>query len=296
MISIDADLVARLVAAQHPRWAGLPVTPVPHQGWDNRTFRLGEELSVRLPSAPGYVAAVAKEETVLRLLADRLPVALPQVVARGEPGEGYPFPWSVRHWLAGETPDRTDGVDRVRLARDLGVTLRALRSLPVDGGPAAGAHSFYRGCHPSVYGDQVASALDMLGARLGPDGVARARAVWDRAVATAWEGPPVWFHGDVAVGNLLVTDGVLSALIDLGTCGIGDPACDVVMAWTFFRGEEREVLRDAVGLDDAAWDRGRGWALWKALVTLAGASSPDVGGVQAAALTEALGESRGGRA
>lgn len=290
MTTIDAALVARLVAAQHPRWRDLPVRPVEHQGWDNRTFRLGDELSVRLPSAEGYVAAVAKEERVLRLLAGGLPVALPEVVVTGEPGEGYPYPWSVRRWLVGETPDRADGVDRLRLARDLGATLRALRSLPTDGGPPAGDHSFLRGCHPGAYSEQVAAALATLGAALGDDGVARARAIWDRATSSVWHEEPVWFHGDVAVGNLLVRDGELSALIDLGTCGVGDPACDVVMAWTYFRGEERGAFRDAVGLDDRTWERGRGWALWKALVTMAGASSPDVGGVQSAARAEVLGE------
>jgi len=290
VISIDAALVARLVAAQHPQWRDLPVTPVAHQGWDNRTFRLGEELSVRLPSAEGYVTAVAKEENVLRLLAGRLPVALPEVVAAGEPHEGYPYPWSVRRWLAGETPDRAEGVDRLRLARDLGATLCALRSLPTEGGPPAGEHSFLRGCHPGVYADQVAAALETVGAALGDDGVARARAIWGDATSSVWREEPAWFHGDVAVGNLLVRDGALSALIDLGTCGVGDPACDAVMAWTYFRGEERGVFRDAVGLDADTWTRGRGWALWKALVTMAGASSPDVGGVQSAALAEVLGE------
>lgn len=285
MIAIDVALVARLVASQHPRWADLPVRAVPHQGWDNRTFRLGEELSVRLPSAEGYVAAVAKEEQVLRAVAGRLPVEVPEPVAVGAPGEGYPFPWSVRRWLDGDTVDRAVGVDRVRLAGDLGEMLRVMRGLPTIGGPVAGQHSFYRGSHPSAYGDQVQTALDRADELVD---VGRARQIWRRATTSVWRPDPVWFHGDVAVGNLLVRDGSLSAVIDFGTCGVGDPACDLVMAWTFFRGPEREVFRDAVGLDEATWDRARGWALWKALISVVGRAPDDLDLVQAAALAEVL--------
>jgi aminoglycoside phosphotransferase (APT) family kinase protein len=97
---------------------------------------------------------------------------------------------------------------------------------------------------------------------------------WLDATTSACGSPPVWFHGDVAVGNLLVSDGRLSAMIDFGTCGVGDPACDLVMAWTYFEGEARDAFRDAVGLDVDTWRRARGWALWKALVTLCGGSGP----------------------
>ncbi|WP_235866424.1 aminoglycoside phosphotransferase family protein [Serinibacter arcticus] len=238
-----------------------------------------------MPSAQGYVAGVAKEERVLPLLAGRLPVAVPETVAVGEPGAGYPFPWSVRRWLDGETVDGAGPLDTTRLARDLGATLRTLRSLPTADGLLAGAHSFFRGCHPSVYGDEVERALVQLGDAVDQ---ARAQEVWRRATATAWPHEAVWFHGDVAVGNLLVRDGALSALIDLGTCGVGDPACDLVMAWTFFDDEDRATFRDAADVDEATWERGRGWALWKSLVTLTGDSSPDVDGVQARALGAVL--------
>jgi aminoglycoside phosphotransferase (APT) family kinase protein len=285
MLTIDADLVSHLVADQHPRWARLPVRPVSHEGWDNRTFRLGDELAVRLPSAEDYVAGVEKEERVLRGLVGRLPVAVPESVAVGRPGQGYPFPWSVRRWLDGETVDRVPGLERLQLARDLGATLRALRDLPADGGPLAGQHSFYRGAHPSAYGDQVQAALGEVDASIDVD---RAWSVWSRATTSVWRGAPVWFHGDVAVGNLLVRDGALSAIIDFGTCGVGDPACDLVMAWTFFRDGERAVFRDAVGLDDDTWDRARGWALWKALISVVDRPPEEVDPVQSAALAEVL--------
>lgn len=268
---IDADLVRRLVAEQFRAWSDLPVTEVDPQGWDNRTYRLGDALSVRLPSAEGYVAAVEKEQRVLPFLAPYLDVAVPEPVGLGRPGSGYPFPWSVRRWLDGTVAARADP-DRSALAADVGRVLRQLRAVPADGGPAAGAHSFQRGAHPSFYDHEVRDALDGLG-----DDVDRAacEAVWDTACATTWERPAVWFHGDVAPTNLLVgDDGRLTALIDFGTCGVGDPACDLVLAWTFLDPAARQVFRDAVGLDDATWARGRGWVLWKSLIMLAGSAGP----------------------
>jgi len=150
-VDIDERLVAELVEEQFPRWANMPVRAVARQGWDNRTFRLGDDLSVRLPSAESYAAGVQKESRALDFLDGRLPVSVPSVVAHGEPGRGYPFPWSIRRWLAGDTVDQSSGLDRVQLAIDLGMLLRALMSLPVDAGTAAGRHSFYRGSHPSAY-------------------------------------------------------------------------------------------------------------------------------------------------
>lgn len=266
MVDLDEQLVRRLVAAQFPRWAHLPVAPVDRQGWDNRTFRLGDDLVVRLPSAVGYVPGVAKEERCLPPLARHLPLPVPEPVATGRPGAGYPYPWSVRRWLPGDTLEVARDVDRSAVARDLGAFLTALREAPAAGGPAAGRHSSFRGCHPSAYGEEVQDALDVLRARVD---TAACRGVWAHALTSAWPGPPVWFHGDVAVGNLLVAGGRLSAVIDFGTCGVGDPACDLVPAWTWFVGPERQVFREAVGLPDDAWRRARGWALWKALIQLA---------------------------
>jgi aminoglycoside phosphotransferase (APT) family kinase protein len=268
---ITTGLVQALVAEQFPQWRELPVTPVSRQGWDNRTFRLGDQLSVRLPSADGYVAAVDKENRWLPELAGHLPLPVPSPVAVGRPGADYPFPWSVRRWLDGDTLEDATEVDRLRLASDLGAFLTTLRRAPVYG-PAGGRHSFYRGCHPSVYGDQVEQALDQLGDTVD---TAACRAVWAQALTSAWPSAPVWFHGDIAVGNLLVRGGRLAAVIDFGTCGVGDPACDLVIAWNTLSGAERRAFREAAGLDPDTWHRARGWALWKALIKLA---EPDPAG------------------
>jgi aminoglycoside phosphotransferase (APT) family kinase protein len=263
---IDAGLVKRLLAAQFPQWSDLPVTPVEVDGWDNRTYRLGDDLTVRLPTAEHYVAAVDKEDRWLPILAPLLPVSIPVPIAKGAPGEGYPFRWSVRGWLGGETAsvDRVD--DLPGFATSVAEFIVALQGIDASGGPLAGAHSFHRGAPPAHYDEETRRALAVLAGRIDTD---RAAAVWAAALGATWPGPPVWFHGDVASGNLLVREGKLVAVIDFGTCGVGDPACDLVIAWTMFARESREVFRDAVGQDEDTWARARGWALWKALIGLA---------------------------
>ena len=265
--AITAALVARLVAQQFPEWAELPVVPVAESGWDNRTFRLGDVLTARLPTADWYVAAVAKEHTWLPRLAPHLPLPVPEPVALGSPGSGYPWPWSVRRWIDGR-PARVDRIaDPVGFARDLAGVLVALWGVDPAGGPVAGAHSFHRGGSLTVYDDETRAALATLGPRI--DGAAATR-TWDDAVTAEWTGAPVWFHGDVAEGNLLVDEaGLLSAVIDFGTSGVGDPACDLVIAWTLFEGSSRAAFAEGVGRDAATWARARGWALWKALITWA---------------------------
>lgn len=273
MLEITADLARRLVAEQFPAWAHLPVAPVERQGWDNRTFRLGTDLSVRMPSGAGYVAAVAKEDQALPTLAAHLPVPVPEPVATGRPSHEYPHPWSVRRWLPGRTLQDSPGIDRDRLAADLGSILTVLRAAPTTGGPVAGQHSFFRGCHPSAYGDELQQSLQALGTEVDAEAC---EAVWAHAMRTVWTGAPVWFHGDIAHGNLLCADGRLSALIDFGTCGIGDPACDLQIAWTYFTGHDRAVFRQAAGLDADTWARARAWVVWKALLVMR-MSIPDGG-------------------
>ncbi|MFB9235660.1 aminoglycoside phosphotransferase family protein [Plantactinospora siamensis] len=269
---IDAGLVRRLVAAQFPRWSRLPVTPVPVDGWDNRTYRLGTDMTVRLPTAAGYVPAVAKENEWLPRLAPSLPVAVPPVLGLGVPGEGYPYPWSVRGWLPGETADRSRVDELPRFAVSVAEFIRALQRCDTTGGPAAGEHSFYRGASLAHYEEETLRCLTALAGRVD---TARAAEVWRAARAARWSGPPVWFHGDVAAGNLLVAEGRLTAVIDFGTSGVGDPACDLVIAWTMFSGASRRAFRETVARDAGMWARARGWALWKALLVLTGTIDTD---------------------
>lgn len=269
-VTIDAALARRLIARQFPRWAALPVREVERSGWDNRTFRLGDELSVRLPSARHYVAQVDKEQRWLPWLAPRLPLAIARPVARGEPDAGYPWPWSVYQWLDGTDAGAVEAADAVAFGSDLAGFLRALQAVPSRDGPPAGTHNFHRGGPLGIYDGEVRRAVTALDERI--DGAA-VLGLWQACVDTTWPGPPVWVHGDVAPGNLLLREGALAAVIDFGCCAVGDPACDLAIAWTSFSGAARAAFLDTLDPDRATRARGRGWALWKALITLAGAGS-----------------------
>ena len=265
-LTLSPAAVARLIAAQFPHWAGLAVRPVTSPGWDNLSFRLGDEMSVRLPSAARYAPQVAREAAILpRLTA--LPVAVPEVLATGAPSAEYPFPWSVRRWIEGEPADAATLTDPPALARALAAVLGVLHGLDTADGPPPGAQNFHRGGGLDVYASEVAETLSALG------GPTAARAVWQAALGARFAGPSVWVHGDVAPGNLLLRDGRLCALIDWGSAAVGDPACDLAVAWTLFEGPSRRAFRDAVAQPPSAWARARGWALWKALLILAGRSA-----------------------
>jgi aminoglycoside phosphotransferase (APT) family kinase protein len=266
-VEVDAALAARLVASQFPHWAHLPVSPVAADGWDNRTFRLGGEMLVRLLSAERYVAQVAKEQLWLPRLAPQLPLRIPDPLAAGAPGQGYPWPWSVHRWIEGEAFTADAAVDRTKLAADLAAFLTALQRCDPSGGPPPGPHNFFRGGPLATYDAETREAVDRLGARIDRGAVL---ALWEAALSTDWRGAPVWVHGDVTAGNLLVADGRLSAVIDFGCCGIGDPACDLAIAWTRLDGQAREAFRAGLPLDAGTWTRGRGWTLWKALIVWAG--------------------------
>jgi aminoglycoside phosphotransferase (APT) family kinase protein len=261
---IDEALVRSLLLEQLPQLAGLPVVRVHPGGNDHRTFRLGEDLLVRLPSAPGYVPQVRKEQTWLPRLAPYLPLPVPEVRAVGVPSELFPAPWSVYAWLDGEPVSSTTVDDQPRLAADVAGFLSALRDAPSDGGPGPGPHSAWRGAPLEHLDEEVRAILHRVRGRERD----LAATIWRDALAAPFVGTPVWFHGDVAAANLLVRDGRLSAVIDLGCAGVGDPACDTVLLWTHLHGAARDVFRVDLGVDEATWARGRGWALWKALIML----------------------------
>jgi aminoglycoside phosphotransferase (APT) family kinase protein len=275
---IDATLVGRLIRRQFPHWSGLPIAAAEPNGWDNRTFRLGPELLVRLPSADRYAAQVRKEHRWLPVLAPHLPLPIPFPVAMGEPDEGYPWNWSVYQWLGGTPASAARIVDLSEFAVVLARFLACLQKIDPSEGPPPGPHNFFRGGPLEIYDAEtrkaIATVQSMINAELATE-------VWETALATIWYGGPVWIHGDVAAGNLLVRDGRLAAVIDFGCSGVGDPACDLVIAWTFLSGQSREAFRLALPLDAGTWARGRGWALWKALITFAGNLQAD----QAAAAT-----------
>jgi aminoglycoside phosphotransferase (APT) family kinase protein len=265
--AIDAGLARRLIDSQFPQWSHLPVAAVEFDGWDNRSFRLGSELTVRLPSGDWYAQQVAKEQRWLPVLAPQLPLPVPIPVAEGAPDLGFPHPWSVYRWLEGELASRAHIADLPGFAARLAGFLEALGRVDATGGPGPGEHNFYRGGPLSTYAEEAIQAMEALGNEIPREAVER---VWDDAMSSSWDREPVWFHGDVATGNLLVRDGRLAAVLDFGSSGVGDPACDMVIAWTFLSGASRLSFRAALGVDAGTWSRGRGWALWKALISLVG--------------------------
>jgi aminoglycoside phosphotransferase (APT) family kinase protein len=264
--NIDVSLVSRLVATQFPQWADLPIRPVELGGWDHRTFHLGERMTVRLPSAARYAQQVAKEQRWLPRLAPLLPLPIPVPLAMGGPAAGYPWHWSIYRWLEGGHAAIGRIADPSRFATTLAQFLVALQRIDATGGPPPGRHNFFRGGPLRIYDGETRQAIATLDGRIDTDAVV---AVWQAALSATWHGAPVWVHGDVSAGNLLVKTGRLSAVIDFGSSAVGDPACDLAIAWTLLRGESRGAFRAALALDRATWARGRGWTLWKGLITLA---------------------------
>jgi aminoglycoside phosphotransferase (APT) family kinase protein len=266
---IDAVLVHRMVSAQFPQWAHLPVKSVAAGGWDNKSFHLGEDMIVRLPSAAAYAPQVEKEHRWLPRLAPFLPLQIPTPLAVGEPASGYPWKWSIYRWIEGETAAPEAVTDSSDFAAGVAGFLVALQRIDSAGGPSPGPHNFYRGGSLTTYDAEVREAIGILQGRIDAKA---ATAIWEAALRTAWDHSPVWIHGDISVGNLLSQNGKLRAVIDFGMLGVGDPACDLSIAWTLFRGRSREVFRAMLPLDSGTWIRGRAWTLWKALIVEAGLS------------------------
>ncbi|MER7946506.1 aminoglycoside phosphotransferase family protein [Streptomyces sp. NPDC096079] len=260
---IGAALVERLIAAQFPEWAGLPVRAVPSAGTDNAMFRLGDELAVRLPKADWAAGHAEKEQTWLPRLAPHLPLPVPVPVAQGAPGEGYDRSWSVLAWLDGADAYEAPIGDLAHAAVELGRFGRALRAVDASGGPAS-----FRG---GPVTDWEEGAMTPAVRDLGADGTLDAAAVteaWESVLRLpAWRGGPVWLHGDLLPGNLLTRDGRLCAVIDFGGLGAGDPAADMLAAWSLLTPDTRPLFREAAEVDDATWARGRGWALCWGVVT-----------------------------
>lgn len=264
-VETSPALVAGLLAAQFPQWSGLPIRPVPSAGTVNALYRLGDRLVARLPRIdPGE--QVAKETRWLPWLAPQLPLAIPQPLARGAPGAGYPWPWSVYRWLEGTEASGEHISDVQALARDLARFIAALWAIDPTDGPPPGAHNGYRG-EPLANRDRPTREAIALLAEAFPAPVMTG--VWETALAQPpWPGVPVWLHGDLQAGNLLAQNGRLAAVIDFGCLAVGDPASDVMAAWLYLPAGARDTFRAALAVDDATWARARGWALTVGLIAL----------------------------
>ena len=259
--AIDAELVRRLLTAQFPRLAGLPVSEVPSTGTVNAIFRLGGELCVRLPRLREYAEDIGREWQCLPRLAPHLPLRIPEPVELGRPGSGFPFRWAIYRWIGGRPyADELVGDER-QAAADLATFVAGLRGVgELAGAPRAGRR-------PLRELDDVTRAAIRSAAQVIDSEAATAG--WDRALrAPAWDGTPVWIHSDLLRPNLLVHGGRLRAVIDFGSAGIGDPAADVIAAWSVFGPAGRAAFRAALAVDDGTWERARGYALHQAALII----------------------------
>jgi len=289
-MTVDPTLVRSLLAEQFPDWTRLPLSRLEPAGSDHVIYRLGETMSVRLPRSDWADGEAAKEHTWLPLLAPQLPLAVPEPLALGAPGRGYAWHWSVTRWLDGTTASVDGLADPDLAAGQLADFLRALQAIPAAG-------TLLPGPHPELdrapLADRDQSTRAAIEAVAGVFDTAALTEVWDNALdAPAWDREPVWCHGDFHTGNLLTVDGRISAVIDFGGLGMGDPACDLVVAYTLLSATTRPLFRAALGVDDATWTRGMGWGLTTGLnaYTSHAATEPRVARQTTRQLTEVLTE------
>jgi aminoglycoside phosphotransferase (APT) family kinase protein len=262
-VETDVELVRHMLGTQFPHWAELPITPVDSYGTDHDIYRVGEDLAVRLPRIAWATGQAVKEAEWLPRLAPHLPLAVPVQLARGKPTGEYPFEWSVYEWLPGANANGTID-DFETAAVDLAAFVRALRQADTSEAPPRRRGS--RGAPLSELDAPVRRSIDQLDERFDREATTRS---WNESLdAPTWDGDEVWVHGDLLPGNLLVVDGRLTAVIDFGGLNVGDPACDLQPAWNVFAGQSRDVYRAELGVDDASWLRGRGWALFQAVMAL----------------------------
>lgn len=256
-IDISEDLVRQLLEEQFPKWAKLPLHRVERQGTVHAIFRLGDELAVRLPRRDGPTVPGSRQLDWLPRLAPTLPLEIPVALAQGEPTRSYPWFWEIHTWVHGASLPM-DAIDPLEAARDLAGFVAALQSAPSEGAPPG------RGI-PLAERD-----IEMRYWFARFKGHQRVHAEWQRALAAPpWDGPPLWHHGDLDVRNWLVADRRLTGIIDWDSMGVGDPACEVMVAWKLHSAEARDAFREALSVDDATWQRAKGWALSQAVAILA---------------------------
>jgi aminoglycoside phosphotransferase (APT) family kinase protein len=285
-IDIDEALVRSLLRVQHPDLAGRPLIPLAF-GWDNVLFRLGHDLLVRLPRRALAAPLVAHELRWLPELAPLLPLPIPAPVRAGVPSPEYPWSWTIVPWFEGTTALAQPPVDPEATASSLGSFLAALHQPAPPDAPA----NPFRGVPLTDRQERFDESLELLDGRVDAP---RMRALWaDLCSADPWPGPPVWVHGDVHPGNLIVAGGALVAVADWGDLTAGDPASDLAGAWMLLPASARPTFRSAAGahrpLDDHTWARARAWALALGAVILANsADNPAYAGLGERTLAAAL--------
>lgn len=266
-MNITLDLTKKLIATQFPEYEGLTVTEVEKQGHDNRTYRIGKELLIRMPIDHNYALKVPIENEILPELAKNLSIPIPKPIKMGAPTDYYPYHFSIYEWIEGTSLNHSslNEPEINKLAIDLALFLNDLRKTSITQKVKPGQHNWWRGAHPSVYDRDTHQQIDKLKTYIDHK---QALSLWNKACKTKWDKAPVWIHGDYAPGNILIKNGKLNGVIDFGCTAQGDPACDLTIAWTYFSGKSRDAFIEIINLDENTWLRARAWALWKATFEL----------------------------
>lgn len=265
-MNLDIQTIYTLIENQFPEYKDLLIQKVKQSGHDNQTFHLGNSLSLRFPSHFNYSTQVIKEHSFCPFLQKYIALQITKPIALGKPSHLFPYHFSINYWIDGEVVTPSNVEDKIQFAQDLAHFLRDLKQCPNDNDtcPEPGLHNFYRGGNLSVYNEETLNAIR----NQTLYDQSKCLEIWTLGMNSPYTQKPVWIHGDVAVGNLLIKNGKLNAVIDFGNMAVGDPACDYVMAWTYFNQTTRHHFIDALQVDQETLYRARAWALWKALITL----------------------------
>ncbi len=256
-------LARALINEQFPEYCHLKITDIEKQGHDNRTYKLGHDMLIRMPTAESYALKLPKEQEILPKLAKHLSTNIPKPIKKGLPSADYPYPFSIYRWLEGKSANLLETSEKTLepIAAQLASFLKELQAIRTVDGPPPGQHNWWRGDHLSVYDkgarEQIASLKNSIDSNA-------ALTLWEEACATKWKGKPLWIHGDFASGNILIEDNQLVGVIDFGGMAVGDPACDLVISWTYLSGKSRDTFIASMKTDSDTWLRAKGWALWKA--------------------------------
>jgi aminoglycoside phosphotransferase (APT) family kinase protein len=265
MMPLNLETAQSIIARQFPQWAELPVRPFVSSGTDHQLFRLGDHMAVRFPITEDAARSIEDEWTGLLRFAG-LPLITPQLLARGRPEPEFPHSWSVVNWIDGQDASAAAVSDWAEAARNLGLFVRALRAVEPGGGRICGPANGFRGSPLSTRDGWIRTCFDSVSDMFARQAL---HAAWVEALAApVWDKEPVWIHGDIHAANIVVNNGGVVSIVDFGLAALGDPACDLALAWSFLPTEYRDGFFDAAEAEDETVQRGKGWALYIGAIAL----------------------------
>lgn len=251
---LSLEVVKQLLNEQFPEWSHQTIHPLSHQGTDNVMLKLGENKILRFPRTQRSEESLKKEFLWLPKLDSSLPIQIPHILGVGRPNEQYPYQWAIVNFLEGRSPSDSNPLNLTLAAKDLGNFIKELQKVDTINAPLCSRKPPSMSCDKETRESMLALS-DVFDIKVIDK-------LWDLALeVSSWKMDPVWLHGDIHAGNLLVQGRKLTGVIDFGMSGVGDPACDLIVAWMLFDQDAREIFHSAVNPDEAMWDRARGCAL-----------------------------------